>query len=195
MKSLKRILAVIAATASVFAFAGCSEEDADALLGPENTWCGMDVTYTPENASSSATIYVWCYYTDTEVKGTGTTAGMKSDITLPAGLTFVVTSKVDNSSIISGLTKNAYIMKSFPKDTDTSTDLDASDTTYSFKGSRAAWAALYWAKADLRNSENQLSKNTVLSVLATTSSDENLSWDSVKSTFSWKKLLANYLLN
>ncbi len=191
MKSLKRILGIIAAAACLFAFGGCSEEDAGALLGPENTWCGMPVTYTSEDGTTSATIYVWCYYTDTEVKGTGTLAGMKSSVTLPAGLTFVVTSKVDNSSIISGLTANAYIMKSFSKDTATSTDLDATDTTYSFKGSKAAWTALYWAKADLRNSDNQLS---VLPVLATSASATSLTWDSVKSTFSWKTLLVNYLL-
>ncbi len=191
MKSLKRILGIIVATACLFAFGGCSEDDTNALFGIENTWCGMPVTYASAAGTSSATIYVWCYYTDTEVKGTGTLAGMKSSVTLPAGLTFVVTSKVDNSSIISGLTDNAYIMKSFPKDTDTSTDLDATDTTYSFKGSKAAWTALYWLKADLRNSENQLS---VVPVLATSSSATGLSWDSVKSTFSWKTLLVNYLL-
>lgn len=197
MKSLKRILGIIAATACVFAFGGCSEGDAEALLGPENTWCAMPVEYASSDGTSKATIYVWCYYTDTEVKGTGAAAGMKSGITLPAGLTFVVTAKSDVSSIISGLTSNTYIMKSFPNDTETS-GLDENDTSYTFKGTKTKWAVLYWAKSDLRNPDNQLTKNAVLPVLATsssTSSPTELSWDSVKSTFSWKKLLANYLLN
>ena len=195
MKNLKKISWIFAAVACVFMLSACSEEDAEALLGPENTWCCMDVEYknSDETTEATATVKVWCYYTDTEVTGTGDNNGMKSGISLPAGITFVVTTELASGSPITGLTSSTYILKSFPKDTAT-TGLDESDTSYSFKGSRAKWTALYWAKSDLRKQGNQLAKNEVLSVLLTSSSAQPLTWDSVKSTFSWKKLLANYLL-
>ena len=193
MKNLKKISWIFAAVACVFMLSACSEEDAEALLGPENTWCCMDVEYKNSDETTAATVKVWCYYTDTEVTGTGDNNGMKSGISLPAGITFVVTTEVESGSPISGLTKGSYILKSFPKDTAT-TGLDETDTSYSFKGSKAVWASLYWLKSDLRKTDNQLTKNAVLSVLATGSTADSLSWESVKSTFSWRKLLANYLL-
>ena len=193
MKNLKKISWIFAAVACVFMLSACSEEDAEALFGPENTWCCMDVEYKNSDETTAATVKVWCYYTDTAVTGTGTNNGMKSGITLPAGITFVVTTELASGSPITGLTSSTYILKSFPKDTDT-TGLDETDTTYSFKGSKAVWASLYWLKSDLRKTDNQLEKNAILPLLASSGGGTELTWDSVKSTFSWKKLLANYLL-
>lgn len=172
---------------------GCSEDDVNALSGPENTWCRMSVSYSNENdASKTADLYVWCYYSDTVVKGTEAANGLKNGIELPAGLTFVVIPVQDASSVISGLVSNAYIMKTFEKDLET-TNLDGTDTSYSFKGSKAKWTALYWGKADLRKTENQSSNPPY--VLQQGVSSTTLEWESIKNSFSWKRLLATYLLN
>lgn len=192
MKKLTKTFAALVLLLCGFVLAGCTEEETEILMGPENTWCRMPVTYTSDSDSSSiADLYVWCYYTATEVKGTGAAGGLKSGITLPAGITMVVIPQTDASSVISGLVNNTYIIKTFEKDTAT-TGLDSTDTSYSFKGSKAAWTALYWGKSDLRVSSNQT--KSAPPVLQSSSSTE-LSWDSIKSSFSWKKLLANYLLN
>lgn len=193
MRKLTKVAAALAVLLCGFVLGGCTEEETEILMGPENTWCCMPVTYTSDSDSSShADLYVWCYYTATEVKGTGAAGGLKSGITLPAGITMVVIPQTDASSVISGLVSNAYIIKTFEKDSAT-TGLDATDTSYSFKGSKAAWTALYWGKSDLRISSNQT--KSAPPVLQTGVSSTELSWDGVKESFSWKKLLANYLLS
>ncbi len=194
MKKFTLILSALMVLMCGFMFMGCDElEDAvNDLVGPENTWCCMPVEYKNSDSSTAATLYVWCYYTDTAVTGTGEPAGMKSDVTLPAGITMVVTAKSDLTSVIQGLNTNTYILKSFPRDSDTA-GLDETDTSYSFSGTKAKWTALYRSKEALRQSENQTSG--VLPCLATSSGATPLSWDNIKAQFSWKKLLASYLLN
>lgn len=76
-------------------------------------------------------------------------------------------------------------MKTFEKDKSDS-DLEG----VNWKSSRATWAALYWAKADFRKSANQKSENPFL---YTGKKLENFS--SIKDNFSWKRLLASYLLS
>lgn len=193
MKKLNCILAVAAFFLCGVVLGGCSEDDVNALSGPENTWCRMAVKYSNESdASKTADLFVWCYYSDTVVKGTGAANGLKANINLPAGLTFVVIPVQDASSVITGLVQNAYIMKTFEKDVEIN-NLDGTDTAYSFKGSKAKWTALYWGKADLRKTENQSSNPPY--VLQQGVSSTTLEWESIKNSFSWKRLLATYLLN
>lgn len=66
MKSLKRILGIIVATACVFAFGGCSEGD-DSIIGPTDTWCTMPVTYKSDDGTKSTTLNVTFYYASKEV--------------------------------------------------------------------------------------------------------------------------------
>lgn len=193
MKKFCKFFGIAAVLLCGLVFGGCSEEDVNALSGPENTWCRMPVTYSNENdTSKKADLYVWCYYTDTAVTGKGVANGLKTGIELPAGITFVVIPVQDASSVISGLIPNTYIMKTFEKDLETN-NLDGTDTSYSFKGSKAKWTALYWGKADLRKTENQSSNPPY--VLQQGVSSTTLEWDSIKDSFSWKRLLATYLLN
>ena len=110
--------------------------------------------------------------------------------TLPAGLSVVVTARGDTDSIISELKNNTYLIKSFSKD-ETTTVGDSEDDAASINvnGSRAKWTAIYWAKDPLRETANK--STTPPSQLSGT----ELSADDIKNVFSWKKLLANYLLS
>lgn len=188
------LAAALLTSAMLFVGTGCSDDDKNELkdiLAPSNTWCTMPVTYKNSDSSSSANLYVSFYYTKTAQTGDSSTTGLRNGLTLPAGLTVLVTSKTDSSSVISGLTNTAYILKTFPKDSDTA-GLDASDTSYSFTGSFAKWAAIYRLKSELRESANQTT--AVPAALQGSSSYTELSWDNIKNQFSWKRLLANYLL-
>ncbi|WP_178842788.1 hypothetical protein [uncultured Treponema sp.] len=192
MKKFCKFFGIAAVLLCGLFLGGCSEDDVNALSGPENTWCVMPVEYKNDESATSVTLYVWCYYTDYEIKGDGTNTGMRADITLPAGITMVVTSKADVGNIITGLNTNTYIMKSFPKDSNVNPD--EGDVSYSFNGSKAKWTALYWGKSDLRKPGNQ--QTGVLDCLKTSSSYSSLTdWESIKNSFSWKRLLATYLLN
>lgn len=202
---MKKILTIIAASlalASGLLLSSCSDDDDD-LLGPKNVWCEMPVEYSngkEGEEAKSAVIYVSMYYSDTDV--TGSESGskyLKKGTTIPAGITMVVTAKSNESGtlaseVISGLTENTYIMKNFPlNENATFEDGDSSDPKLNFKANRGWWTALYLLKSDLRKSANQ--DENPPAVLKNGSSAKSLEWESIKESFSWKKLLANYLLN
>lgn len=185
MKKPTKLAAALALVLAALTFAGCTPEDKNALLGPENTWCKMDVSYTnASDTSKNCDLDVYCYYTETDTS--------EGNLELPAGITLVITCELDNNPVVSFLSKSTYIVKTFPKDKDAS-GLDTTDSSYSFQGSRLAWGGLYWAKEDLRQSKNQSKTNDVIK------NRTNMEWDTlesaVKGQFSWKRLLANYLLS
>lgn len=176
MKKLTGIISVMFLLVGIF-FSGCTQEDKDLLLGPENTWCKTDLSY--RNAAGDAettSLEVWVYYTDSEK----TENGKK----LKPGLTLVLVCKGGNTTLSNAL-GNCYVMKTFEKDKSDS-DLEGVD----WKSSRAAWASLYWAKADFRKSANQQSTNPFLYT-----GSELGDFSSIKDNFSWKRLLASYLLS
>lgn len=204
---MKKILTIFTAAlilASGLLLSSCSGDDDD-LLGPKNVWCEMPVEYSngkEGDEAKSATIYVYMYYSDTDVSGTESGSKyLKKDTTIPAGITMVVTAKSDESGtlaseVISGLTENTYIMKNFPLNEEAKFENDdsgSSDSKLNFKANRGWWTALYLLKPDLRKSANQ--DVNPPAVLANSSSAKSLKWESIKESFSWKKLLANYLLN
>lgn len=185
MKKVFKILSAVALLASSLVLGSCSEDDeiVQVLQGPANVWCRMPVDYTSDSDSSStAKLYAHFYYTDTEQ-----TIGNE---TLPAGITIVVTA-FDNSTstIISSLTSDAYLIKSFPKDEAVSIS-EEEDDSRTLKGTREKWTAFYWGKDDLHKKANQ--STTPPSQLY---GDGSIKWDEIKNVFSWKKLLANYLLS
>lgn len=196
MKKIFTILACAVTLLSGMMFVGCTEEDKDLLMGPEGVWCDMPITYKNSEGGEVANLYVYCIYTSTDITSTSTGASyLKNGTTIPAGITFVVTAKTDQSSVISGLTEGQYVMKNFPLngDADYESDDDGSDSTkITFKANRAWWTALYYLKADLRKSDHQ-SVNPPAG-LTNGGYKAPLTWDTVKAEFSWKRLLANYLL-
>lgn len=195
MKKMLKLLAVTAMVACGLMMTSCIQEGDEIineLAGPTQTWCDMPISYTNSDGGETASLYAYFFYSDTDVTSTSTGgSALKKGTTIPAGLTVVITSanNSDQSSIISGLTRNAYIMKTFPKDQEVSAE-DGSD--FKVTGSREKWSAIYWMKKDLRQADHQ-NKNPP-SQLTNGGQGVTLDWDSIKDQFSWKRLLADYLL-
>ncbi len=187
MKKISILVAALFASAMLFLGTGCSGDDDDTLLGPTKTWCTMPLQYKNSESGNSTELYISFFYTDTDIPADSSTNGYKTAI--PAGLTIMITSQSDSASVISGLTNTAYILKTFPKDKASTTE-----DGYSFIGSRAKWTLIYLAKSELRKSANQ--SKTVPAQLNYSQRNvyTELSWENIKDQFSWKRLLANYLL-
>lgn len=188
---MKKIFGIISAAvllASGLLFTSCGDEEVtEVLAGPKNTWCRMPVSYKNSDSDTTPTeanLYAYFYYTDSN-KTIGST-------TFPAGLNIVVTyANSSSSSIISGLTENTFIMKTFAKNGTTSVNDDGdSGSTITVSNARAKWAAIYWGKDELRESSNK-STSAPSAVQNGTNISEGLDF----TNFSWKRLLANYLLS
>ena len=176
-------------------FAGCSEEDSkvlDDLTGPADTWCTMPVTYASENGSSSTTLNVSFYYASKEVKPNGLSTGLRSDIgSIPEGsISVLVTLGSGTNSLLTTLTDTKYLFKSFGSVSELTS---ASGTSYEYSNMKLFWKAIY-----LKNRE-ALSKNQSTSIPKHLQKSTQSTYSSVSDfdlkNFSWKRLLAAYLLN
>ena len=173
-------------------FAGCSEEDSkilDYLTGPADTWCTMPVTYASENGSASTTLNVSFYYASKEVKPNGSLTGLRSDIgSIPEdSISVLVTlDSGKNNSLLTTLTDTKYLFKSFGSVNDLTS---ASGTSYEYSNMKLFWKAIY-----LKNRE-ALSKNQSTSIPKHLQKSTQSTCLSDLENFSWKRLLAAYLLN
>lgn len=174
-------------------FAGCSEEDSkvlDDLTGPADTWCTMPVTYAAsENGSASTTVNVSFYYASKEVKPNGSLTGLRSDIgSIPEdSISVLVTlDSGKNNSLLTTLTKTQYLFKSFGSVSELTS---ASGTSYEYSDMKLFWKAIY-----LKNRE-ALSKNQSTSIPKHLQKSTQSTCLSDLENFSWKRLLAAYLLN
>ena len=173
-------------------FAGCSEEDSkvlDDLTGPADTWCTMPVTYAAsENGSSSTTVNVSFYYASKEVKPNGLSTGLRSDIgSIPEGsISVLVTLGSGTNSLLTALTKTQYLFKSFGSVKELTSE---SGTSYEYSDMKLFWKAIY-----LKNRE-ALSKNQSTSIPKHLQKSTQSTCLSDLENFSWKRLLAAYLLN
>lgn len=173
-------------------FAGCSEEDSkvlDDLTGPADTWCTMPVTYAAsENGSASTTVNVSFYYASKEVKPNGSLTGLRSDIeSIPEGsISVLVTLGSGTNSLLTALTDTKYLFKSFGSVSELTS---ASGTSYEYSDMKLFWKAIY-----LKNRE-ALSKNQSTSIPKHLQKSTQSTFLSDLENFSWKRLLAAYLLN
>ncbi|WP_273464696.1 hypothetical protein [Treponema berlinense] len=173
-------------------FAGCSEEDSkvlDDLTGPSDTWCTMPVPYaTSENGTSSTTLNVSFYYASKEVKPNGSLTGLRSDIgSIPEGsISVLVTLGSGTNSLLTALTKTQYLFKSFGSVKELTSE---SGTSYEYSDMKLFWKAIY-----LKNRE-ALSKNQSTSIPKHLQKSTQSTCLSDLENFSWKRLLAAYLLN
>ena len=177
-------------------FAGCSEEDSkvlDDLTGPADTWCTMPVTYASENGSASTTLNVSFYYASKEVKPNGLSTGLRTDIeSIPKdSISVLVTlGSGKNNSLLTTLTDTKYLFKSFGSVNDLTS---ASGTFYEYSNMKLFWKAIY-----LKN-RNELSKDKNTGIPAQLKKSTQSTYSSVSDfdlkNFSWKRLLAAYLLN
>ena len=200
MKKIFGIMTAALVLTAGFMFTGCAEAAADlkqAVAAPEATWCKMEVkNYKKADTDTASTnLYAYFYYSKTGLTSDGTDAGLNPSITIPAGLTIIVTttSNTNSDSIISGLTNNTIIKKTFLLNEETVAD-DKTDSQYKVSNPGATWNAIYWGtKSEIRDEANK-SKN-VPGLLRKDVGATELNWDSVKDNFSWKRLLVNYLLD
>ena len=174
-------------------FAGCSEEDSkvlDDLTGPADTWCTMPVTYASENGTSSTTLNVSFYYASKEVKPNGLSTGLRTDIeSIPKGsISVLVTLGSGTNSLLTALTKTQYLFKSFGSVKELTSEFG---TSYEYSNMKLFWKAIYLKNYDelSKDQSTGIPKHLQKSTQSTYSSVSDLE------NFSWKRLLAAYLLN
>ena len=191
MKKMNKIFGFAAVLLCGLFFAGCSEEDSkvlDDLTGPSDTWCTMPVTYASENGSASTTLNVSFYYASKEVKPS---TGLRSDIeSIPKdSISVLVTlDSGGTNSLLTTLAKTQYLFKSFGSVNDLTSE---SNTPYEYSNMKLFWKAIYLKNRD------ELSKDQNKAIPAQLQSSTQPAYSSVSDleNFSWKRLLATYLLN
>lgn len=191
MKSLKRILGIIAAAACLLAFGGCSEGE-DSIIGPTDTWCKMPVTYTSEDGTKSTSLNVTFYYASKDVTPMNLSAGLRSDIEkIPAGsLSVLVTLGSGTNTYLTALTDKKYLFKSFGTLADIN---ETTGTTSSYSTMRLLWTAIYLKNYSALNADKSASIPAKLQ--HETENDYSDITETELSDFSWKKILTAYLLN
>lgn len=179
-------------------FTGCNEDDDD-FFGPSNTWCEAPITKTNDAGEKTIIGYLNAIYCDEDYTSTETkTNCLKKGTTLKAGITVLIrlnpdATEQDNltGTVLSGLSKNKYIMKTFEKDTETETGDGEQKVT--IKGSKGLWKAAYIFNDDLHDSDAQLDLPKAPAPVCNSSSYEDVT-ETLKD-FSWKTLLKEYLIS
>lgn len=179
-------------------FTGCNEDDDD-FFGPSNTWCEAPITKTNEAGEKTIIGYLNAIYCDEDYTSTETkTNCLKKETTLKAGITVLIrlnpdATEQDNltGTVLSGLSKDKYIMKTFEKDTETETGDGEQKVT--IKGSKGLWKAAYIFNDDLHDSDAQLDLPKAPAPVCNNSSYEDVT-ETLKD-FSWKTLLKEYLIS
>lgn len=196
MKKIISIISTILLIASASIFTACTQEDD--ISAPTETWVQKDYTYKTETGVSQLTCYFMFTekgYTNTKLLNTpeGSRLNTASATTIKPGLTVVVVPATNSTgaagTIAAELSSNKFICKTFSLKSQAINDKgeEASDG-YSFEMSSAKWNVFYYANIASFMKNDQL-KNPPVPL----SSASYKTVDDLKD-FSWKKLLANYLL-
>ena len=193
MKKFTKIMSIATVLLCGLMIMGCGDTAdrlKDALSGPKDTWFRKEITYkTGSGADEKSTeLVVFMLYSEDGY----TSTELKSDVTVEPGLTVVVISKDQSSSnpVISDLTEGKYLMKIFSNIQETEveggTDDETSSEAKSIKMSTTKWNLIY-------NSVSNLEKVTgVINPL-----QKDSAWKKIEkpNSFSWKKIMANYMLD
>ncbi len=195
MKKFTKIMSIAAVLLCGLMITGCGDTAdrlKEALSGPKDTWFRRTVEYTNKDGEKTD-LYVYMCYSDTGY--TANDMDSTAQAKMKSGLTVVVTSKTeaDTNPVISGLTSGKYILKNFSDqtatdldDTDDDSNLDSSKKgKKSFKMSTAKWNWMY-------NTVTLEKQNGTITPLR---DDANYSELTNLSSFSWKKVMASYLLD
>lgn len=204
---MKKLFGIISATvilASAMVFSGCSAEDEE-VLAPTETWVEKTYNYTSTGSDGKTTTsQLTCYFMFTEkgyansnLKNVPEASQYGSAKTIKPGLTVVAIPATDStlattfsSAITSG--KEPFVCKTFPLGTLTETD-SSDNTSFSFEMTKAKWNVFYYANIASFMKNDQL-KNPPVPLKTDGYDQPDLTSDNIKKNFSWKKLLANYLL-
>lgn len=184
MKKYVKLVVAAAVLLCGLVLTGCG--DNNPFLAPKETWFRREIKYTSNSDSSQfTTLYAYFCYSDD-----GFTP-KNSSVALDPGLTVVVTTKsnIDATAIIAELTATKYIKKTFSNTTNTVVGSDGGDAegtqTKSFRMTYSKWCWMY----NLIRMEEQDGTITPLR------DDGNYSELTDLSHFSWKKIMADYLLD
>lgn len=196
MKKLFGIISAAVILASAMVFSGCSAEDEE-VLAPTETWVEKEYSYTDESGNSSQ---LTCYFMFTEkgyansnLKNVPEASKNGSATTIKPGMTVVIVPSAKAKSPTAGtiaetLSTTKFICKTFPLGTQTVKESDSDTKGFSFEMTKAKWNVFYYANIASFMKNDQLKNPPV--PLKTSGYTELTDF----SNFSWKKLLANYLL-
>ncbi len=190
MNKAVKILTITSILLLGLVFSGCAAVNnaKEALSGPKDTWFRKEITYT--NNTGSVELVVYMCYSDNGY----TSNNLRSDETVGPGLTLVVINKsqsVTENSIISGLVNGKYLIKTFSNstatDVETGTDDGDNSSSSAIKMSEAKWNLIY----------NSVTMEKQTDIIAPLHKDNQSVWAKIvkPDSFSWKKILANYLLD
>ena len=125
-----------------------------------------------------------------EVKPNGLSTGLRTDIeSIPKGsISVLVTLGSGTNSLLTALTKTKYLFKSFGSVKELTS---AFGTSYEYADMKLFWKAIYLKNYD------ELSKDQSTGIPAQLQKSTQSTYSSVSDleNFSWKRLLAAYLLN
>ena len=204
MKKLFGIISAAVILASAMVFTGCSAEDEE-VLAPTETWVEKTYNYTSTGSDGTTTTsQLTCYFMFTEkgyansnLKNVPEASQYGSAKTIKPGLTVVAIpatasalATTFSSAITSG--KKPFVCKTFPLGTLTETD-SSDSTSFSFEMTKAKWNVFYYANIASFMKNDQL-KNPPVPLKTEGYEQPDLTSENIKKNFSWKKLLANYLL-
>lgn len=198
---MKKIFAILSSAlflAAAGLFTACSTEDD--LTAPTETWVEKTYTYKTETGSTE----LLCYFMFTEngysndnLQNVPEKSQNGSAKTIKPGLTVVIVPAVSATNaaadtLLSALGSTNFICKTFGMGNNSVGDDGEEDSSgFSFSMSKAKWNLFYYANIASFLKNDQL-KNPPTPLKS--SSYSELSVDEMKKYFSWKKLLANYLL-
>lgn len=197
MKKIISIISAVLLIASASVFTACTQEED--VSAPTETWVQKDYTYKTETGVSQLTCYFMFTekgYTNSKLLNTPEDSRLNtsSATTIKPGLTVVVVPAASSTGAVTGtiaaeLSSNKFICKTFPLKAQAIAD-DGTEATdgYSFEMSSAKWNVFYYANIASFMKNDQLKNPPVPLSSASYKTVTDLK------DFSWKKLLANYLL-
>lgn len=184
MKKVFQVLSIFLVLVTMaFSFMGCDEINE---IAPDNTWCELPVSVSND---SEPNLYLEIIYCPEDYTGTAGSKNLDKDITLRAGITVLAFADVEISSL--GMSAGTYTYKTFPINA-TENDADDNDS-YSFAGTKSKFTTIYLAKSNLRNSDTQITLPSAPTPICNSNGNYTKLGDFSK--FSWKQILANYILN
>ena len=189
MKRFVKIISIAALFVCGMMMTGCAAANniKEALSGPKDTWFSREINYKPTTSSEGMPLVVYMRYSDSEYTGHIKTG----NITLQSGLNVIIIAKDQNitSPIVDGLIGGKFLLANFsdaqPSTVEGGTD-DGEDTTVkTIKMSTTKWNLLY-------NSVTMVNEGPSLDIFG-----QNSLWEKMNKpeSFSWKKIMANYLLD
>lgn len=197
---MKKFFAILSTALLLCAslFTACSTEDD--LSAPVDTWVEKTYTYTGSDGKTSQLTCYFMYskdgYSNSNLLNVPASSQNGSSTKIKPGLT-VVAVPASNSQLVTTLTgavtsgKTGFFCKTFTTGDNSESDTDGS--TFSFNMSESKWNLFYYANIGSFLKNDQL-KNPPTPLKSANYAEYNLSTEELKKAFSWKRLLANYLL-